>query len=47
MEVALHPTVPTPTTVHIRDSKQAGGGPVLTVAPATWTDFVRYAVAGH
>ncbi|MFF8727978.1 DUF397 domain-containing protein [Streptomyces sp. NPDC015171] len=39
IEVAI---APTPTTIHIRDSKQTGGD-VLTVAPATWSDFVSYA----
>ncbi|MFI2760175.1 DUF397 domain-containing protein [Streptomyces echinatus] len=33
---------PTPSTIHIRDSKQTGGD-VLTVAPASWVDFVSYA----
>ncbi|MEU8468192.1 DUF397 domain-containing protein [Streptomyces sp. NPDC029006] len=33
-----------PSTIHIRDAKQTGGA-VLTVAPATWTDFVRHAAA--
>ncbi|MFF7369240.1 DUF397 domain-containing protein [Streptomyces tricolor] len=33
---------PTPSTIHIRDSKQ-DDGPLLTVAPATWTEFVSYA----
>ncbi|MGY9069362.1 DUF397 domain-containing protein [Streptomyces sp. CAS3] len=32
---------PTPTTIHIRDSKSTEG-PCLTVAPATWTAFVTY-----
>ncbi|MGW4888037.1 DUF397 domain-containing protein [Streptomyces murinus] len=32
---------PTPTTIHIRDSKNTEG-PCLTVAPATWTAFVTY-----
>ncbi|MFF9087124.1 DUF397 domain-containing protein [Streptomyces sp. NPDC014991] len=34
-----------PSAVHIRDSKQTGGA-VLTVAPATWTDFVGHAATG-
>ncbi|MGV9340395.1 DUF397 domain-containing protein [Streptomyces sp. NPDC003688] len=29
-----------PGAVHIRDSKSATG-PLLTVSPATWTEFVR------
>ncbi|MGW1592276.1 DUF397 domain-containing protein [Streptomyces sp. NPDC002343] len=33
---------PTPSTIHIRDSKNADG-PCLTVAPAAWADFVTYA----
>ncbi|BCM67669.1 DUF397 domain-containing protein [Streptomyces sp. FBKL.4005] len=33
---------PTPSTIHIRDSKQ-DDGPRLTVAPSTWTEFVSYA----
>ncbi|WP_030341912.1 DUF397 domain-containing protein [Streptomyces sp. NRRL S-1022] len=33
---------PTPATIHIRDSKQ-DDGPLLTVAPSTWTEFVSYA----
>ncbi|MES4886570.1 DUF397 domain-containing protein [Streptomyces sp. NPDC096012] len=33
---------PTPTTIHIRDSKQTGGA-VLTVGPGTWAEFVGYA----
>ncbi|MEU3418187.1 DUF397 domain-containing protein [Streptomyces murinus] len=32
---------PTPTTIHIRDSKNTEG-PCLTVAPGTWTAFVTY-----
>ncbi|MER6434880.1 DUF397 domain-containing protein [Streptomyces sp. NPDC001185] len=32
---------PTPATVHIRDSKNAEGAPVLAVAPAAWTAFLR------
>ncbi|WP_327231096.1 DUF397 domain-containing protein [Streptomyces murinus] len=32
---------PTPTTIHIRDSKSTEG-PCLTVAPDTWTAFVTY-----
>ncbi|MCC5476826.1 DUF397 domain-containing protein [Streptomyces barringtoniae] len=33
---------PTPTTIHIRDSKNTDG-PQLAVTPATWTGFVVYA----
>ncbi|MGQ4414429.1 DUF397 domain-containing protein [Streptomyces sp. SAS_269] len=33
---------PTPSTIHIRDSKQ-DDGPLLTVAPVTWATFVAYA----
>ncbi|MET8770186.1 DUF397 domain-containing protein [Streptomyces sp. NPDC004658] len=29
----------TPTTIHIRDSKNTPG-PVLTLSPATWTRFL-------
>lgn len=36
---------PTPSTIHIRDSKQ-DNGPLLTVAPSTWTEFVSYAARG-
>jgi hypothetical protein len=36
VEVAL-----TPTTIHIRDSKNAYG-PRLAVEPTTWTEFVAY-----
>ncbi|MEI5102062.1 DUF397 domain-containing protein [Streptomyces sp. PmtG] len=31
---------PTPTAIHIRDSKNPEG-PQLTVAPATWVGFIR------
>ncbi|WP_427919800.1 DUF397 domain-containing protein [Streptomyces sp. cg40] len=34
IEVAAHPSA-----VHVRDSKVAAG-PILTVAPATWADFL-------
>ncbi|MEV6400630.1 DUF397 domain-containing protein [Streptomyces sp. NPDC051907] len=37
VEVAAHPAA-----VHVRDSKNADG-PMLTVAPATWTSFAAYA----
>ncbi|MEV3884550.1 DUF397 domain-containing protein [Streptomyces griseoincarnatus] len=33
---------PTPTTVHVRDSKNASG-PRLTLTPEAWGDFVTYA----
>ncbi|MFK0157386.1 DUF397 domain-containing protein [Streptomyces sp. NPDC090493] len=33
---------PTPTTIHIRDSKHPSG-PHLTLRPAAWADFVRHA----
>ncbi|MFE8942539.1 DUF397 domain-containing protein [Streptomyces sp. NPDC007856] len=36
---------PTPTTIHIRDSKNAEG-PRLAVTPTTWTAFVTYAAEG-
>ncbi|MFF5468992.1 DUF397 domain-containing protein [Streptomyces achromogenes] len=36
---------PTPSTIHIRDSKNTEG-PCLTVAPTAWADFVTYASRG-
>ncbi|GGS64373.1 DUF397 domain-containing protein [Streptomyces cinerochromogenes] len=33
---------PTPTTIHIRDSKNTEG-PRLAVTPATWAAFLTYA----
>ncbi|MGP3973347.1 DUF397 domain-containing protein [Streptomyces sp. 8N114] len=33
----------TPGAVHIRDSKNVAG-PRLAVTPATWADFISYAV---
>ncbi|MFG3296397.1 DUF397 domain-containing protein [Streptomyces sp. NPDC048179] len=33
---------PTPTTIHIRDSK-IPSGPHLTLQPTAWADFVSYA----
>ncbi|MGX1542912.1 DUF397 domain-containing protein [Streptomyces adustus] len=33
---------PTPTTIHIRDSKNPGGDRLAT-APAAWAAFVRFA----
>ncbi|MET9258142.1 DUF397 domain-containing protein [Streptomyces sp. NPDC003717] len=35
VEVAAHPAA-----IHIRDSKAAPIGPVLTVAPSTWRRFL-------
>ncbi|MFF9589170.1 DUF397 domain-containing protein [Streptomyces sp. NPDC014646] len=32
----------TPHTVHVRDSKNVPG-PLFTVAPGAWSDFVTYA----
>lgn len=34
-----------PTTVHVRDSKQAPG-PQLALSPTAWTHFVSYAAGG-
>ncbi|UXY29293.1 DUF397 domain-containing protein [Streptomyces sp. HUAS TT20] len=34
---------PTPTTIHIRDSKNPTHAPHLTFPPSTWTAFVAYA----
>ncbi|MFE4672569.1 DUF397 domain-containing protein [Streptomyces sp. NPDC056721] len=34
---------PTPTTIHIRDSKNPDG-PRLTATPTTWAAFITYAV---
>ncbi|MER6382434.1 DUF397 domain-containing protein [Streptomyces sp. NPDC001127] len=33
---------PTPTTIHIRDSKNTEG-PRLAVTPTAWADFLPYA----
>jgi hypothetical protein len=33
---------PTPTTIHVRDSKNTEG-PRLTLTPDAWADFVTYA----
>ncbi|MEU1150325.1 DUF397 domain-containing protein [Streptomyces sp. NPDC005863] len=35
---------PTPTAIHIRDSKNppSSGGPTLHVSPATWTAFLTH-----
>ncbi|MGQ5578546.1 DUF397 domain-containing protein [Streptomyces sp. ECR3.8] len=33
---------PTPTTAHVRDSKNASG-PRLTLTPEAWGDFLTYA----
>ncbi|MFF1283497.1 DUF397 domain-containing protein [Streptomyces sp. NPDC058299] len=35
VEVAAHPAA-----IHIRDSKAAPAGPVLTLSPATWSEFL-------
>ncbi|UYB41163.1 DUF397 domain-containing protein [Streptomyces sp. Je 1-4] len=35
---------PTPSTIHIRDSKNPHG-PQLHLRPSAWADFVAYAVA--
>ncbi|MFZ3597543.1 DUF397 domain-containing protein [Streptomyces sp. BH104] len=35
VEVAAHPTA-----IHVRDSKNADGGPYFTVAPEAWTAFL-------
>ncbi|MGW2651206.1 DUF397 domain-containing protein [Streptomyces sp. NPDC001393] len=40
VEVAL-----TPTSIHIRDSKQTDG-PQLALTPEAWVDFVAYASGG-
>ncbi|MFJ8083468.1 DUF397 domain-containing protein [Streptomyces sp. NPDC096205] len=34
-----------PHTIHIRDSKQTHG-PLLTLTPSAWSDFVTYASEG-
>ncbi|MFD7443807.1 DUF397 domain-containing protein [Streptomyces sp. NPDC059909] len=39
VEVATHPTA-----VHVRDSK-ISDGPMLTLAPATWSSFAAFAAA--
>ncbi|WP_399926501.1 DUF397 domain-containing protein [Streptomyces kanamyceticus] len=31
---------PTPTTIHIRDSKLNPTGPTLQISPTTWTAFL-------
>ncbi|MEV5874189.1 DUF397 domain-containing protein [Streptomyces sp. NPDC052101] len=36
---------PTPTTIHIRDSKQTDG-PQLALTPEAWVGFVSYASGG-
>ncbi|MFD5394562.1 DUF397 domain-containing protein [Streptomyces sp. NPDC127097] len=36
---------PTPSTIHIRDSKNPDG-PQLHLQPSAWADFVAYAAAG-
>ena len=35
----------TPATIHVRDSKQTDG-PLLTLTPTAWSDFVGYASEG-
>jgi hypothetical protein len=35
---------PTPSTVHIRDSKDKNGA-ILAISPATWNAFLPYAAA--
>ncbi|MEV0322606.1 DUF397 domain-containing protein [Streptomyces sp. NPDC050658] len=35
---------PSPTTIHVRDSKDPAG-PQLTLEPTAWTHFVTYAQA--
>lgn len=35
-----------PSTIHVRDSKNTAG-PTLSVPPAQWTAFLRYAAAGR
>ncbi|CAL9480041.1 DUF397 domain-containing protein [Streptomyces sp. enrichment culture] len=35
----------TPATIHIRDSKHTDG-PLLTLTPSAWSDFVRHAAQG-
>ncbi|MCM1975452.1 MULTISPECIES: DUF397 domain-containing protein [unclassified Streptomyces] len=36
---------PTPTTIHVRDSKNTAG-PRLRLSPEAWADFVAYASKG-
>ncbi|MFF3884710.1 DUF397 domain-containing protein [Streptomyces sp. NPDC001914] len=36
---------PTPTAIHVRDSKNPAG-PRLVMAPAAWTAFVGFAARG-
>ncbi|WP_328872096.1 DUF397 domain-containing protein [Streptomyces sp. NBC_00287] len=39
---------PTPTAIHIRDSKQpTSTGPTLTVTPSTWTAFLGSSAVRH
>ncbi|MFI6339125.1 DUF397 domain-containing protein [Streptomyces sp. NPDC050535] len=35
--------VASPRAVHVRDSKNADGGPALAVTPASWTAFLTLA----
>jgi len=37
----------TPGTVHVRDSKNAEGGPRLAFGPRAWADFVSYTADRH
>ena len=41
-ESCVEVAVPTPATIHIRDSK-VSDGPRLTLAPTAWSEFVTYA----
>ncbi|MDW4908886.1 DUF397 domain-containing protein [Streptomyces sp. ADMS] len=36
----------TPSTIHVRDSKNIESGPRLAFAPTTWAGFVPYASHG-
>ncbi|GHH30792.1 DUF397 domain-containing protein [Streptomyces lanatus] len=36
----------TPSTIHVRDSKNRDVGPRLALAPQTWSAFVSYAAEG-
>ncbi|MFD9042000.1 DUF397 domain-containing protein [Streptomyces bottropensis] len=40
--VAVAVAAPLPHTIHIRDSKNPTG-PLLTLSPAAWAEFVPYA----
>ncbi|WP_105975779.1 DUF397 domain-containing protein [Streptomyces geranii] len=41
VEMAITPDT-TPSTIHIRDSKNIEAGPRLTFTPTTWAQFVPY-----